>query len=162
MIALIPANKEIIAYIIAKNENERLPFLRIYPYLRAFSGDFVPDMPFTFYFAAEERPMLFNRETKRPAEQSNRAVFALDMAKRKPELLEITQFYGYLSGNGYVRRVYKGIENRQALPKGYERYWRRYQDFDKELAQGLAFVCLADFFPKIKLYDLWESIKLTG
>jgi hypothetical protein len=156
---LTKTEKEVVNYLIAKNEGIQPPLLRIYKYLQAFTGSFSPDMPFTFYFFDERKPIMYVRDMTKPHERSSHTAFFNECAKRKPKIEEITGFYEYLVDNGYVKRFYKGLAGRPELPKQYHLMWRRYNDFYSGIMIGLTSVCLSEFVPKLKLYELWRSIQ---
>jgi hypothetical protein len=116
-------------------------------------------MPFTFYFFDERKPIMYVRDMTKPHERSSHTAFFNECAKRKPKIEEITGFYEYLIDNGYVKRFYKGLAGRQKLPERYDLMWRRYNDFYSGIMTGLTMVCLSDFVPKLKLYELWAAIQ---
>jgi hypothetical protein len=95
----------------------------------------------------------------KPHERSAHGVFFNECAKRRPKIEEITGFYEYLVDNGYVRRCYKGLAGRQKLLERYHVMWRRYHDFYSTIMTGLTLVCLSDFMPKMKRYELWGALK---
>jgi hypothetical protein len=157
---MIPINltkKEIINYIVAENEGIAYSG-KVRDYLRAFSGTFSPGMPFTFYFLSVTRPIMYVYDPQRAEQRSSRVVFHQECDKKKPDLLEITNFFEYLTEKEYVRRSYKGLKGRSKLPERYDLVWRKYSDFYSNMMAGLSFVCLADFLPKLKLYKLWKTI----
>jgi hypothetical protein len=127
--------------------------------LRAFSGNFLPEMPFTFYFLSTTRPIMYVYDPNSAEKRSSRAVFHAECDQKKGKILEITGFFEYLTEHDYVHRWYKGLQGRQKLPEHYDLVWRKYSDFYSSVMSGLAFVCLADFTPKLKLYKLWKTIK---
>jgi hypothetical protein len=154
---MTPTAWEVINYLIAHHEGKKTPSLRIYDYIRAFSGEFDLSMPFTFYFMDENRPVLFVRDLNKPHERSGKEIFMAQCARMKSRILEITGIYEELSADGSVRRVHRGLGGRPELPEGYERSWRRYGDFYQDIMTGLGFVCLGDFVPQVKLYSLWNN-----
>jgi hypothetical protein len=156
MITLTRTQKEIINYLIAENE-ETHSFGKIGNYMRAFSGNFFPTIPFTFYFLSETRPIMYVYDPNPPDKRSSRRVFHAECAQKKPKLLEIIRFFAYLTENGYTRRIYQGLKGRPALPDQYDRVWRKYSDFYNDTMSGLSFVCLATFIPKLKLYTYWKA-----
>lgn len=85
-------------------------------------------------------------------------VFHAECDQKKTKILEITGFFKELTEAGYVRRYYRGLRGRQELPDRYDMVWRKYSDFYSNMMADLAFVCLADFTPKLKLYKLWKNI----
>jgi hypothetical protein len=157
MINLSLTHKEIIKYLIAENEGTH-SFGKVGNYMRSFSGQFLPEMPFTFYFLSETRPIMYMYDPNPADKRSSRAVFHEECHQKIPKILEITGFFDYLTENDYVRRIYRGLQGRAALPYQYDQIWRKYSDFYNDSMIGLSFVCLADFIPKVKLYRLWESL----
>ncbi|MDR1302097.1 MAG: hypothetical protein LBK43_06470, partial [Treponema sp.] len=83
-------------------------------------------------------------------------VFHRECHEKKQKILEITNFFEYLTEKDYVHRIYQGLAGRPVLPNQYDKTWRKYSDFYMDLMSGLSFVCLAVFTPKLKLYRLWE------
>jgi hypothetical protein len=150
---LSPTHKEIINHLIAAHE-KRLWGSTIAPYFQAFTGAFSPTMPFTFYFLSVTHPILYVYDP-RPAEQrSSRKVFREECERKKPKILEITGFFEYLVEHAYIQMEYRGIQRRPPRPVGYDAVWRKYSDFYNDIMTGLSFVCLSDFKPNPKLYEL--------
>ncbi|MDR2633756.1 MAG: hypothetical protein LBC51_09085 [Treponema sp.] len=158
MTDLSRTQKEVINYLIAENEGTH-SFGKVGIYMRAFSGTFCAEMPFTFYFLSETRPIMYVYDPMPSDKRSSREVFQHACNQKKRKILEITDFFEALSENGYVRRIYRGLRGRSELPEHYDRVWRKYSDFYSNIMAGLAFVCLADFTPKRKLYTLWKTLK---
>ncbi|MDR2392709.1 MAG: hypothetical protein LBD93_00895 [Treponema sp.] len=93
-----------------------------------------------------------------PAEtRSSRSVFREECERKKPKILEITRFFEYLAEHDYVQMEYRGIQDRPLRPVGYDTVWRKYSDFYNDIMTGLFFVCLAEFTPTERLYELWHS-----
>jgi hypothetical protein len=151
MLALNRTKKEIINYLIAENEGTH-SFGRVTTYMRAFRGEFKPEMPFTFYFLSEMRPIMYVYDPLPSEKRSTREVFHGQCTLKKPKILEITGFFEYLTEHQYIRRIYRGLRGRPELPKDYVKIWRKYSDFYNDVMSGLSFVCLAEFTPKLKLY----------
>jgi hypothetical protein len=157
MLDLTRTQREVINHIVAENEGR--PWgSRIAKYIHAFSGRFLPDMAFTFYFMSAARPIMYVYDPQNRENRSSRKVFQEECDKKKAKLLEITGFFKELTEKGYVRRYYRGLQARQPLPEGYDTVWRKYSDFYSNVTADLAFVCLADFTPKLKLYKLWKNM----
>ncbi|MDR3115806.1 MAG: hypothetical protein LBU25_09840 [Treponema sp.] len=150
--------KEIINYLIAENEGTH-SFGKAGIYMRAFRGIFRAEMPFTFYFLSETRPIMYVYDPRPADKRSSREVFHHECNHKKQKILEITGFFEDLTEAGYVRRIYRGLQGRMELPEHYDRVWRKYSDFYSNIMAGLAFVGLADFTPKLKLYKLWRTLK---
>jgi hypothetical protein len=151
--------REVINHLVAENEGIRW-CSRISKYLRAFKGEFTQDMPFTFYFLSEIRPIMYVYDPNTGDKRSSREAFHEECNQKKSRILELTGFFEELTELGYVRRYYKGLQGRQPLPERYDRVWRKYSDFYSNVMRGLSYVCLAEFTPKLKLYNLWENMKL--
>ena len=148
--------KEIINHLIAARE--RRPWgSKLYKYFRAFTGTFSPDMPFTFYFVTETRPVIYVYDPRPADKRSSRAVFHAECDQKKPKLLEITAFFEYLVNNDYLYMEYKGLKGRPPLPDHYDQVWRKHSDFYNDIMLGLSYICLSDFNPTQKLYDIWET-----
>jgi hypothetical protein len=138
MMTLNRTQKEIINYLIAENE-ETHSFGKIGNYMQAFSGNFLPAMPFTFYFLSETRPIMYVYDPNPSDKRSSRSVFHAACAQKKPKLLEITRFFEYLTENGYTRRIYHDLKGRQAVPDQYDRVWCKYSDFYNRVVRKLRF-----------------------
>ncbi|MDR2798149.1 MAG: hypothetical protein LBB80_07375 [Treponema sp.] len=158
MTDLSRTQKEVINYLIAENEGTH-SFGKVGTYMRAFSGIFHVEMPFTFYFLSEAHPIMYVYDPRPADKRSSRTVFQHECNQKKQKILEITGFFEDLTENGYVRRIYRGLRGRTELPEHYDRVWRKYSDFYSNIMAGLAFACLADFVPKLKLYKLWKALK---
>jgi hypothetical protein len=155
MLTLTNTQKEIINHLIAAHE-KRPWGSKITPYFRAFTGAFSPDMPFTFYFVSPTRPVMYVYDPRHGGQRSSREVFHLECAKKKPRILAITGFLEYLVDTEYVQMEYRGLQGRPQLPEHYDAVWRKYSDFYNDIMTGLSLVCLSDFTPKEKLYELWK------
>jgi hypothetical protein len=150
------AKKEIVNHLIAAHEGK--PWgSGLSKYFRAFSGAFSPDMAFTFYFITETRPVMYVYDPRPADKRSSRPAFHEECARKKPKILEISGFFEELADNGYLHIEYKGLRGRPPLPDRYDRVWRKYGDFYNDLMLGLSYVCLSDFTPAQKLYDLWKT-----
>jgi hypothetical protein len=148
--------KEIINHLIAAHDGR--PWgSKLSKYFRAFTGAFSPDMPFTFYFLTETRPIMYVYDPLPGNLRSSRTVFHGECEQKKPKILEITSFFEYLVTNGYLNMEYKGLQRRPPLPDHYDRIWRKYSDFYNDIMLGLSYICLSDFTPTQHLYDFWET-----
>jgi hypothetical protein len=153
MLTLTNTQKEIINHLIAAHE-KRPWGSKIAPYFRAFTGAFSPDMPFTFYFLSVNHPIMYVYDPRSSEQRSSRAVFREECEQKKPRILAITNFFEYLVDNEYVQMEYQGLQGRPQLPERYDAVWRKYSDFYHDIMNGLSFVCLSDFTPTEKLYEL--------
>ena len=145
--------KEIINHLTALHEGSAYTS-KLSPYFRAFGGDFSSDMPFTFYFTSETRPVMYVYDPLPGNLRSTRAVFHAQCDQKKAGISEISSFVEYLVNNDYLEMEYKGLQGRAVLPQDYDRVWRKYSDFYNDIMLGLSYVCLSDFVPTQKLYDL--------
>jgi hypothetical protein len=125
------------------------------PYFRAFSGAFLADMPFTFYFEAVHKPVMFVYDPTPVAARSSHYLFMEHSEQIKANILPITSFVQELADTGYVTVRPLGIKDRPPLPPDYANYWRKYKHFYSDIIEGLSFVCLAQLKPTQKLYDEW-------
>ncbi|MDR1031425.1 MAG: hypothetical protein LBL76_11215 [Treponema sp.] len=153
MLTLTSTQKEIINHLIAAHE-QRPWNSQIATYFRAFTGAFHADMPFTFYFLAVNHPIMYVYDPRVPDKRSSREVFHRECHEKKQKILEITDFFEYLTEKDYVHRIYQGLAGRPVLPNQYDKTWRKYSDFYNDIMTGLSFVCLSDFKPNPKLYEL--------
>ena len=153
---LTNTQKEIINHLAAMHEGK--PWgSKISKYFRAFGGDFSSDMPFTFYFISENRPVMYVYDPRPEDKRSSRAVFQAECEMKKYKILEISRFVEYLVNNGYLEMKYKGLQCRPPLPAHYDRVWRKYGGFYNDVMIGLSYVCLSDFIPAQRLYDLQQE-----
>jgi hypothetical protein len=153
---LSSTHQEIINHLIAAHEKRPWGSNLAY-YFQAFTGAFSPAMPFTFYFLSANHPILYVYDP-RPAEQrSSRKVFREACERKKPTILEITGCFEYLVEHAYIQMEYLGIQGRPPRPVCNDAVWRKYSDFYNDIMTGLSFVCLSDFKPNPKLYELWHS-----
>jgi hypothetical protein len=126
-------------------------------YFRAFTGAFEPDMPFTFYFEARNKPLMLVYDTAPIAARSSRAAFAERCDRIKGRILPITDFLQDLSSRGYVKEIPLEFKDRPPLPPDYEHYWRKYRHFYSDVINGLSYVCFTRLVPAQKLCDLWAK-----
>ena len=148
--------KEIINHLIACHEG-RTWGSKLSKYFRAFTGDFSPDMPFTFYFVSETRPVMYVYDPRPGDKRSSRAIFHAECYRKKPKILEIAGFFEYLVADEYLYTEYKGLHGRARLPDNHDTVWRKYSDFYNNIMNGLSYICLSDFIPTQKLYDIRQS-----
>ena len=153
---LTNTQKEIINHLTTLHEGSAYTN-KLSPYFRAFSGNFSPDMPFTIYFTSETRPVMYVYDPLPGNLRSSRAVFHAQCEQKKAEILGISNFVEYLVNNNYLEMKYKGLQGRAALPENYDRVWRKYSDFYNDIMLGLSYICLSDFIPTQKLYDLQSN-----
>jgi hypothetical protein len=146
--------RSVINQIIASDDN-RIVQDSLEHYFRAFTGAFESNMPFTFYFEAQNKPlMLVYDATPIPARSSHTA-FIEHCDRIKAKILPITDFAQELAGAGYVKEIPLDFKDRPSLPLDYENYWRKYRHFYSDVMNGLSFVCFTRLVPTQKLYDVW-------
>jgi hypothetical protein len=124
------------------------------PYFRAFTGAFETDMPFTFYFEARNKPLLFVYDAAPVPVRSSRAAFIERCEMIKGRILPITNFVRELADFGYVTEIPLSFRERPSLPPDYENHWRKYRQFYRNEMDDLDFVCFAKLVPTRKLCDL--------
>jgi hypothetical protein len=146
--------KSVINQLIAADDGRRLRE-PLEPYFRAFTGAFEPDMPFTFYFEAKNKPLMLVYDATPIPARSSHAAFIERCDKIKEKILPITDFVQELADAGYVKEIPLDFKDRPPLPPGYENYWRKYRHFYSDVMNGLSFVCFARLVPTQKLYDVW-------
>jgi hypothetical protein len=128
------------------------------PYFRAFTGAFKPDMPFTFYFEAKNKPLMFVYDATPVAARSSHAAFVERCEKIKEKLLPISDFVQELANSGYAKEISLDFKDRPALPPDYENYWRKYRHFYMDIINGLSYLCFTKLVPTQKLYDVWIKL----
>jgi hypothetical protein len=146
--------KNVINQLVAIEEGRAL-HNAVEPYFRAFTGDFSPNMPFTFYFEATGRPVMFVYDATPVAARSSHYLFMERCEQIKSLILPITTFIQELADTGYVTVQPSGIRDRPPLPPDYANQWRKYKHFYTDVMSGLSFVCCSHLEPTQKLYDLW-------
>jgi hypothetical protein len=146
--------KDVINNIIAA-EDGRAQHNKLEPYFRAFTGAFSPDMPFTFYFEAQNKPLMFVYDATPIDRRSSHASFIACGDRVKANILPITNFIQELEGAGYISVRPTDFRDRPELPPDYANYWRKYKQFYNDVMTGLSFVCCAHIEPAQKLYDVW-------
>jgi hypothetical protein len=153
---LTSLKKNIINQLVAAEEG-RVVHNAVEPYFRAFTGEFSADMPFTFYFEAANRPVMFVYDATPIAARSSHYLFMERCEQIKAHILPVTGFMQELADTGYVTVRPLGIRDRPALPPDYANYWRKYKHFYTDVIEGLSFVCFSQLKPAQKLYDVWMS-----
>ncbi|GHU57023.1 hypothetical protein FACS189442_5910 [Spirochaetia bacterium] len=148
--------KNIIDHIIAAEDGRELR-TALEPYFRAFTGAFSPGMPFTFYFEAQNKPVMFVYDATPIDRRSSHALFITRCDRIKANILPITNFMQELADAGYITLIPADFRSRPALPPDYANHWRKYKQFYNDVMTGLSFVCCAHIEPMQKLYDLWTK-----
>ena len=149
--------KEIINHLVALHEG-KIVESKLSKYFRAFTGEFSPDMPFTFYFVSETRPIMYVYEPLPGNKRSSRDVFHAECNSKKSKLLEISGFVEYLVNNDYFEMQYKGLQGRPPLPDNYDKEWRKYSDFYNDVMLGLSYICLSNFIHTQKLFNIHQDV----
>jgi hypothetical protein len=148
--------KHVINQLVAMDDR-RVLHNPVEPYFRAFTGEFSANMPFTFYFEATGRPVMFVYDATPVAARSSHYLFMERCEQIKANILPITTFVQELADTGYVTVRPLGIRDRPALPPDYANYWRKYKHFYADVIEGLSFVCFSQLKPAQKLYDVWVT-----
>ncbi|GHV90763.1 hypothetical protein AGMMS50268_12660 [Spirochaetia bacterium] len=146
--------KDVVNQIIA-TEDGREVYDAAEPYFRAFTGAFTPGMPFTFYFEARDKPIMFVYDSTPIDRRSGHALFIAHCDRIKANILPITNFIRELADTGYIKVSPADYRDRPALPPDYANLWRKYKQFYNDVMTGLSFVCCARIEPTQKLYDVW-------
>ena len=157
---LDPFKKNIINHLIAAGEGRTLEG-PLDAYFRAFTGAFEPDMPFTFYFEAKDKPVLFVYDATPIDRRSSHAAFIARCDAVKFRILPIARCVQELAGAAYLNAVPTDYRDRPALPDDYANHWRKYKQFYNDVMTGLSFLCCSRLEPTRKLYDLWAKFN-TG
>ncbi|GHT95467.1 hypothetical protein FACS1894141_4120 [Spirochaetia bacterium] len=146
--------KQVIDQLVAAEEGRAL-HNAVEPYFRAFTGAFSADMPFTVYFEAANRPVMFVYDPTPVAARSSHYLFMERCEQIKAHILPITAFVQELADTGYVTVRPLGIRDRPPLPPDCVNYWRKYKHFYTDVIEGLSFMCCSQLRPAQKLYDEW-------
>jgi hypothetical protein len=142
--------RDVIAYILAANEEREPPLNSATPYMQAFEGGFFPTMPFTLFMPVVTKVILYVAEAgaNDSADKRSECIKRCEIIK-KP-LMEIANFIIDLVNHDYLRVIVK--HERVELPANYGAHWRRYEAFYGPEIDTLRFVCSAWLVPKQKLY----------
>jgi hypothetical protein len=76
-------------------------------------------------------------------------------------LVEIADFLIYLQEKQYITVEYQGNKTYQ-LPNGYQKCWRRFEEFYTSESEPLLFVRALDITPTEKLYVLKNTFQAAG
>jgi hypothetical protein len=146
-----PTQEAVIRYLIAENEEIEEPN-PLGPYLRSFSGGFLPTMPFTLSRYGTTKLILYvQKDTDEPV---NLRCIAL-----KQKLLEIADCIRYLVREGYVQTISKYGDENPLPEQRHLETWFGYDDFTPRERGSLSFACSVQLIPRLKLYDYWEKRK---
>ncbi|MDR2419160.1 MAG: hypothetical protein LBD79_08900 [Treponema sp.] len=141
---------DVIAYILASNEEREPPINRATPYMRAFEGGFFSDMPFTLFLPTLNRVILYVAEEGASDWADRREFFNKRCEALKKPLLDTADFIVELVNHDYLRVIPK--TSKVELHANYGTRWRRYEAFYASESDALRFVCSAWLVPKRKLY----------
>jgi hypothetical protein len=151
--------KDIINQLVAADEG-RVLNNPLAPYFRAFTGVFDPRMPFTFYFEAKYKPVLFVFDAKPNEDRSSRAVFVEYCERISKNTLRITNVIQELTDGAYLTVNPPESNTRPPLPQNWDKCWRKYTHFSPMLIDGVAFVCFSRLTPTEKLNDVWQKFNV--
>jgi hypothetical protein len=143
---------DVIACILAINEERELPENSAAHFMRAFEGGFSPAMPFTLFMPTANKVILYVAEEGANDSADRRSEFNKRCEALKKPLMEIANFIIDLVNHDYLRVMAK--HERVELPPNYGSHWRRYEAFYGTEVDALCFVCSAWFVPKRKLYRI--------
>jgi hypothetical protein len=146
------SQKDVIAYILAVNEEREPHASSAAPFMRAFEGGFSPIMPFTLFMPSANRVILYVAEEGANDSADRRTEFNKRCETLKKPLIEIANFIIDLAKHEYLRGIVK--HERMELPPNYGAHWRRYETFYGTEIDALRFVWSAWLVPKRKLYRL--------
>jgi hypothetical protein len=144
------SQQDVIACILASNEECEPPENSAAPFMRAFEGGFSPAMPFTLFMPSANKVILYVAEEGANDSADRRSEFNKRCEALKKPLMEIANFIIDLANHDYLRVIVK--HERVELPPNYGAHWRRYEAFYGTEIDALGFVCSAWFVPKRKLY----------
>jgi hypothetical protein len=142
--------KDVIAYILAANEEREPPENSAALFMRAFEGGFSPTIPFTLFMPTANKVILYVAEEGANDSADRRSEFNKRCEALKKPLMEIANFIIELAKHDYLRVILK--HERGDLPPNYGAHWRRYETFYGTEIDALRFVCSAWLVPKRKLY----------
>jgi hypothetical protein len=154
--------RDVIAYILALNEEREPPANSATPYMQAFEGGFFPTMPFTLFMPVVTKVILYVAEEGANDSADKRSEFNKRCEIIKKPLMEIASFIIDLVEHDYLRVIAK--HERVELPPNYGAHWRRYEAFYASELDALRFVYSAWLVPKLKLYQLDKprTVKITA
>jgi hypothetical protein len=146
---------DVIACILAANEDLEPPANSAAHFMRAFEGGFFPEMPFTLFMPVGNKVILYVAEEGANDSADNRSEFNKRCEVLKKPLVDTANFIVDLVNHDYLRVIAR--HDRMELPPNYGAHWRRYEAFYASEMDGLCFVCSALFVPKLRLYRLVKA-----
>jgi hypothetical protein len=150
--------RDVIAYILAANEDQDPPENSVAHFMRAFEGGFSPAMPFTLFMPTANRVILYVAEEGANDSADRRTEFNKRCEALKKPLIETANFIIDLANHDYLRVITK--HEQVELPPNYGAHWRRYEMFYGTEIDTLRFVCSAWLVPKRKLYR-FEKLRVV-
>jgi hypothetical protein len=143
---------DVIAYILAVNEEREPAENSVAHFMRAFEGGFFPTMPFTLFMPVGNKVILYMAEEGANNGADRRSEFNKRCEMLKKPLVDTARFIIELMDHDYLRVIVK--EKKAELPLNYGAQWRRYEAFHASEIDALGFVCSNWLVPKLKLYRL--------
>jgi hypothetical protein len=144
--------RDVIACILAANEEREAPENNAAHLMRAFEGGFLPTMPFTLFMPVVNKVILYVAEERANDSVDRRSEFNKRCETLKKPLVDTARFIVDLANHDYLRVIAR--HERVELPPNYGARWRRYEAFYASEIDALCFACSAWFVPKLKLYRL--------
>jgi hypothetical protein len=141
---------DVIACILAANEDQEPPVNSAAHFMQAFEGGFSPAMPFTLFMPSVNRVILYVAEEGANDSADRRTEFNKRCETLKKPLVEIANFIIKLVEHNYLHVITR--HDKIDLPPNYGAHWRRYETFYGTEIDALRFVCSAWLVPKRKLY----------
>jgi hypothetical protein len=142
--------RDVIACILAANEDQEQPANSAAHFMRAFEGGFSPLMPFTLFMPSANRAILYVAEEGANDSADRRSEFSRRCEVLKKPLVQIANFIIELVDRNYLHVITR--HDKIELPPNYGVHWRRYEAFYGTEIDALRFVCSAWLVPKRKLY----------
>jgi hypothetical protein len=147
--------QDVIACILAANEEREPPENSAVHLMRAFEGGFLPTMPFTLFMPVVNKVILYVAEEGANDSADRRSEFNKRCEALKKPLVNTAHFIVDLVNHDYLRVIAR--HERVELPPNYGVRWRRYEAFYASEIDALHFVCSAWLVPKQKLYQFEKS-----
>jgi hypothetical protein len=143
--------RDVIAYILAANEDQEPPVNSAAHFMQAFEGGFSPTIPFTLFMPTANRVILYVAEEGANDSADRRSEFSRRCEILKKPLVQIANFIIELVDHNYRHIITR--HNKIELPPNYGAHWRRYETFYGTEIDALRFVCSSWLVPKRKLYQ---------
>jgi hypothetical protein len=146
---------DVIAFILAANEDRETPVNSAVHFMQAFEGGFSPLLPFTLFMPNSNKVVLYVAEEGANDSAGRRPEFNKRCEALKRPLIQIANFITDLVDHSYLHVIAR--HDKIELPPDYGAYWRRYEAFYGAELDAMRFVCSNWFVPKLKLYRLAKS-----